>query len=94
MLVFDISDFAQNATKVFDAALTDEVIINNEDGKSYKILPINDNKKGKSPLEPQPRPQVVEPKVRSSPLEDIPYITADITTQEIVGIIRENRAGI
>jgi hypothetical protein len=63
--------------------------------------------KGKSPLEPQPSPQGVEPKVRSSPLEpqpspqgegspleDIPYITADITTQEIVDLIRENRAGI
>jgi len=29
-----------------------------------------------------------------SPLEDIPYITADITTQEIVDLVRENRAGI
>jgi hypothetical protein len=74
MLVFDISDFAQNATRVFDAALTDEVIINSKDGKSYKILPINNDKKGKSPL------------------EDIPYITASITTQEIVGLIRESRA--
>jgi hypothetical protein len=76
MLVFSISDFTQNATKVFNAALTNDVIVNNEDGKSYKILPINDNAKGKSPL------------------EDIPYITADITTQEIVGLIRESRAGI
>ena len=77
MVVFDISDFIKNATKVFDAALTDEVIGNNEDGKSYKILPIkNDEKKGKSPL------------------EDIPCITADITTQGIVDLIRENRAGI
>ena len=76
MLVFDISDFAQNATKVFDAALTNEVIVNNKNGKSYKILPINDEKTGKSPL------------------EDVPYITADITTQEIVGLIRESRAGI
>jgi hypothetical protein len=76
MLVFDISDFTQNATKVFDAALTNEVIVNNKDGKSYKILPINDEKTGKSPL------------------EDIPYITADITTQEIVSLIRESRAGI
>jgi hypothetical protein len=76
MLVFDVSDFTQNATKVFDAALTDEVIINNKDGKSYKILPINDDNKGKSPL------------------EDIPYITANITTQEIVDLIRESRAGI
>jgi hypothetical protein len=76
MLVFDVSDFTQNATRVFDAALTDEVIINNKDGKSYKILPISDDIKGKSPL------------------EDIPYITANITTQEIVDLIRESRAGI
>jgi len=75
MLVFDISDFTQNATKVLDAALTNEVIIN-KNGKSYKILPINDNKEEKSPL------------------EDIPYITANITTQEIVSLIRESRAGI
>ena len=75
MLVFDISDFTQNATKVFDAALTNEVIIN-KNGKSYKILPINDEKREKSPL------------------EDVPYITADITTQEIVDLIRESRAGI
>jgi len=73
MLVFDIADFSQNVAKVFDAASTDEVIINNKDGKSYKILPV---KTGKSPL------------------EDIPYITADITTQEIVELIREGRAGI
>jgi len=77
MLIFDISDFSQNVAKVFDAALTDEVIINNKDGKSYKILPfVNDNK-------------AVKPT-----LEDIPYITADITTQEIVELIRESRAGI
>ena len=29
-----------------------------------------------------------------SPLEDIPYITADITTEEIVELIRESRAGM
>jgi len=76
MLVFDISDFSQNATKVFDAALTNEVIINYKNGKSYKILPVNDEETGKSPL------------------EDVPYITADITTQEIVDLVRESRAGI
>jgi len=76
MLVFDISDFSKNLAKAFDAALTDEVIVNNKDGRSYKILPIvDDDKKGKSPL------------------EDIPYITADITTEEIVDLIRESRAG-
>ena len=77
MLIFDVSDFSQNAAKVFDAALTDEVIINNKDGKSYRILPFkNDNNAEKSPL------------------ENIPYITADITTQEIVELIRKSRAGI
>jgi hypothetical protein len=73
MLIFDISEFTKNATKVFDAALTDEVIINNKDGNKYKILPLkNEGKEGKSPF------------------EDIPYIT----TQEIVELLRENRAGI
>jgi len=77
MLVFDVSDFSQNAARVFDAALTDDVIINNKDGKSYRLLPFaNDNKAEKSPL------------------ENIPYITADITTQEMVDLIRESRAGI
>ena len=76
MLVFNITDFSKDAAKVFDAALTDEVIITNN-GMSYKILPIkNDDKKEKSPF------------------EDIPYITADISTQEIVELIRESRAGI
>ena len=77
MLVFDISYFSQNMTKVFEAALAEEVIVNNKDGKSYRIFPImDDEKKG------------------ISPLEDIPYIKADITTQEIVELIRESRAGI
>jgi len=77
MLVIDISDFSQNITKVFDAALTDEVIINSKDGMSYKILPIKNIEK-----------------TEKSPFEDIPYITVDITTQEIVELIRESRAGI
>jgi len=77
MLVFDVSDFSRDMAKIFDASLTNEVIINDKNGKSYKILPMsNDGKTGKSPL------------------EDVPYITADITTQEIVDLIRESRAGI
>jgi hypothetical protein len=74
MLVFNISDFAQNTTKIFDSALTDEVIINNNDGNSYKLLPIKQTGK--------------------SPFEDIPRIKLDITTQEIVEILNECRAGI
>jgi hypothetical protein len=76
MLVFDISEFTRDATKIFDAALTDDVIISNKDGNRYKILPLNDNKAGKSLF------------------EDIPSITADITTQGIVELLRESRAGI
>ena len=77
MLIIDFADFSQNITKAFDAALTNEVIIKNKDGISYKIIPVrNLDKNGKSPF------------------EDIPYITADITTQEMVALIREGRAGI
>jgi hypothetical protein len=74
MLVFNVSDFARNTTKIFDSALTDEVIINNNDGNSYKLLPIKQTGK--------------------SPFEDIPRVKLDITTQEIVEIINECRAGI
>jgi len=79
MLVFSISDFTQNATQVLNAALNDEVIINNE-GRKFKILPIKDEKTDVLP--------------NTNPLENIPYITANITTQEIVELIRENRAGV
>jgi hypothetical protein len=74
MLVFDVSDLCQNTTKVFDAALTDEVIIKNSDGNSYKLLPIKQTGK--------------------SPFEDVPRIKLDITTQEIVELLHECRAGI
>ena len=54
--------------------IMDEVIINNNDGTSYKLLPIKKNGK--------------------SPFEDIPRMKLDITTQEIVEILHECRAGI
>jgi hypothetical protein len=37
---------------------------------------------------------IEEGKEGKSPFEDIPCITADITTQEIVELLRESRAGI
>jgi hypothetical protein len=77
MLIFDYTDFTQDATKILDAALTNEVIVNSKDGNRYKILPIKDEKR-----------------TEKSPFEDIPYIEADITTQEIVELLRESRAGI
>jgi hypothetical protein len=78
MLIFDYTDFTQNTTEIFDAALTNEVIVI-KDKNRYKILPIkNEN----------------QTQTGKSPLEDIPYIEADITTQEIVELLRESRAGI
>jgi hypothetical protein len=77
MQIFDYNELTQNVTEVFDAALTDEVIINNKNGYSYKILPFKNNES-----------------TEKSPLADIPCITADITIQEIVELLRESRAGI
>jgi hypothetical protein len=77
MQMFDYTELGQDMTKVFNTALVDEVIINDNDGNSYKLLPINGkNKMGKSPF------------------EDIQRIKLGITTQEIVDILRESRAGI
>jgi hypothetical protein len=56
MQIFDYVEFNQDMTKVFSAALADEVIINNKDETSYKLLPIKENNKvAKSPLEDIPR---------------------------------------
>ena len=76
MLIFSISDFSKDTKKIFDAALTKEVVINNSDGNSFKIVPMNNLETEKSPL------------------EDIPGIDLNITTQEIVEILRECRAGV
>ena len=54
MQVFDYSDFSQNTTKNFEAALIDDVIVKNTNGYSYKILPIKNNTMEKSPLEDIP----------------------------------------
>jgi hypothetical protein len=77
MQVFEYNEFTQNILKVFNIALADEVIINNGDGNSYRLLPIKKNTK-----------------TGRSPLEDIPRIKLDITTQEIVELLRESRAGV
>ena len=76
MQVFDFAEFTQDIPKVFNIALIDEVIINNNDGNRYKLLPIRTDTEMKSPL------------------EDIPRIKLNITTQEIVEILQECRAGI
>jgi hypothetical protein len=55
MLIFEYTDFTEDATKIFNAALTHEVIVDTKDGNRYKILPIkNENNIGKSPLEDIP----------------------------------------
>ena len=76
MFIFSISDLTQNAAQVLNAALKDEVIINNN-GMQYRLLPINNEiKNGKSPL------------------EDIPRVKLNVTTQEIVEILHECKAGL
>lgn len=77
MQVFEYNDFYNNVAKIFDVALTQEVVIKNANGYSYKILPIEKNDS-----------------VDKSPFEDIPGIKLNISTQEIVELIRESRAGI
>jgi hypothetical protein len=77
MQVFNYNEFSQDMEKIFNIALVDEVIINNNDGNRYKILPVKENNNS-----------------RKSPLEDIPRIKLNITTQEIVEILRECRAGV
>jgi len=77
MLVFNISDFSQNAKDIFNAALNDDVIINNDEGKQYIILPINSIND-----------------INKSPLEDIPRIKLNLSTQDIVEILHECRAGL
>jgi hypothetical protein len=42
MLVVDYADFIQDASNIFTAALTDEVIVKTTDGNRYKILPVED----------------------------------------------------
>ncbi|MCL2410750.1 MAG: hypothetical protein FWC97_03820 [Treponema sp.] len=48
MLIFDISEFAKDSTKVLKAALNDDVIISNSDGNNYKLVPV---KKDESPFD-------------------------------------------
>jgi len=76
MLVFDISEFTKNSTKVFEAALNDEVILKNSDGNSFKLIPMKKNHN-----------------IKKSPFENVPQIKLNITTEEIVEILRECRAG-
>ena len=76
MLIIDFSEFTRDIPKVFKTALVEEVIINNNDGNKYKLVPVIENQTaGKSPF------------------EDIPRVKLNITTREIVEILRESRAG-
>ena len=77
MLIFDISEFKQDSTKVLDAALNDEVILKNYNGNSYKLIPIKENHD-----------------IKKSPFDNVPQIKLNITTEEIVEILHECRAGI
>jgi hypothetical protein len=75
MRVYNYSEARQNFTTVLNTALKEEVIIRRKDGSKFKIVPMNDDKKGKSPL------------------EGIKGVKANVTTEELVEIIREGRKG-
>ena len=49
---FEAIELTQDTSKVFNAAQTNEVIINNNDGKSYRLLPLKNNN---SPFENVPK---------------------------------------
>jgi hypothetical protein len=51
MRIFNYSQARQNFTSVLNTALKEEVIIRRKDGHRFKIVPIVEDKKGKSPLE-------------------------------------------
>jgi hypothetical protein len=56
MQIFDFSEFSDDVTKIFNAAQLEEVIINYEDGNSYKLMPVKkEAAPGKSPFEGIPR---------------------------------------
>ena len=55
MLIFGFQEFKQNMTRVFDTAQKDEVVVNDKNGNSYKLLPVKSNiQNGKSPFEDIP----------------------------------------
>jgi hypothetical protein len=91
MQVFEYTDFSQNLSKVFDIALNDEVIIKNKDGNNYKLAPIAQTKSANEPLKEE-SPFVSS--TEGSPLDEVTPIKLNVTTQEIVEMIRESRAGI
>ena len=51
MKVYNYSEARQNFATVLNAALKEEVIIARKDGSKFKLVPIKNRKKKKSPLE-------------------------------------------
>ena len=75
MRVYNYSEARQNFTTVLNTALKEEVIIRRKDGSKFKIVPMNENKKG------------------NSPLMGIKGVKANVTTSELIEVIREGREG-
>jgi antitoxin (DNA-binding transcriptional repressor) of toxin-antitoxin stability system len=51
MRIYNYSQARQNFTSVLNTALKEEVVIRRKDGSRFRIVPIAEDKKGKSPLE-------------------------------------------
>jgi hypothetical protein len=75
MRIYNYSQARQNFTSVLNIALKEEVVIRRKDGSRFRIVPIIEDKKEKSPL------------------EGIKGVKANVTTSELIEIIREGREG-
>jgi hypothetical protein len=76
MQMYNYTDFTQNMPKVFDTALYDDVIISDSVGNNYRLVPVVETKKGKSPF------------------DGIKKVKVNMTTQDIVQLLHESRAGV
>ena len=72
MKAYNYLEVQQNLSVILNAAVNEDVIINNSDGIKFKLIYLKDNIIPASPL-------------------DIDGITTDITTQELMSIVREQR---
>ena len=75
MRIFNYSEARQNFSSLLNTALKEEVIITRKDGSRFRVVPMDDKKEGKSPL------------------EGIQGVKTNISSRDLVKIIREGREG-
>ncbi len=73
MRTYNYNEFTDDFSMILDLALSEDVVIKSKEGINYRLIPVNENKIGKSPF------------------EGIKGIKANVSTQELVEIIRQGR---